>query len=135
MALWGASALGVQLGYNPPKRHTRLDNLSLFHKVASLDLAGFFLLTAGLTLFLVGLGLGGQQYAWDSGQVLGTLITGIVILIGFGVYEWKGTATGMLHHELFKGGKEHGRTFALSACLVFIEGILLFSFSIFYPIL
>jgi hypothetical protein len=61
------------------------------------------------------------------------MIIGIVILIGFGVYEWKGTKTGILHHDLFTGGKARGRTFTICVLLIFIEGILLFSVVIFLP--
>lgn len=135
MALWGLTAVGLFVGYRPPLRHTRLDHLSLFQKIKALDLVGFGLLTTGLTLFLTGLNLGGGLYGWTESQVLGTLISGIVILISFFVFEWKGTSTGILHHELFSGGKSQGRTFAICAGLLFIEGIMLFSIVIFYPVL
>jgi len=135
MALWGLTTIGIFFGYRPPKRHTRLDHLSLFDKIKALDLIGFALLTAGLTLFLTGLNLGGGLYTWTDAQTLGTLVSGIVILICFAIFEWKGTKTGILHHDLFKGGKEQGRTFALCAGLLFIEGIMLFSVIIFYPVL
>ncbi len=84
-------ALGIFVGYRPPKRHTDLDELSLLQKIGKLDLIGFFLLTAGLTLFLTGLNLGGGLYAWSDAHVLGTLISGLVILLCFAIYEWKGT--------------------------------------------
>lgn len=135
MALWGVTALGIFVGYRPPKRHTRLDHLSFFQKLRQLDLPGFGLLTTGLTLFLTGLNLGGGLYAWTNGRVLGTLITGLVILASFGLYEWKGTKSGILNHELFRGGKSAGRTFAICISLIFIEGILLFSYIIFYPVM
>ena len=51
MALWGITALGIFVGYRPPKRHTLLDHLSFVQKIGRLDLPGFALLTAGLTLF------------------------------------------------------------------------------------
>lgn len=135
MALWGVAAIGLFFGYRPPKRHTRLDHLSFWQKLRHLDLPGAGLLTAGLTLFLTGLNLGGGLYSWTNARTLATLIAGLVILILFGVYEWKGTKTGILHHDLFRGGKAEGRTFALCVALIFIEGILLFSFIIFYPVL
>ncbi|RMX84337.1 hypothetical protein D0869_04652 [Hortaea werneckii] len=116
MALWGATALGI---------------LKLRH----LDLPGFFLLTSGLTLFLVSPNLGGNAYAWSSAHVLATLIIGLAILVAFGFYEIKGTSTGILHHELFRGGSHRGRTFGLCVLLIFIEGILLFSFIVYYPAL
>ncbi len=135
MALWGATAIGLFIGYKPPKRHTRLDHLSFLQKLGRLDLPGFSLLTAGLTLFLVGLNLGGGIFTWTAVQVLATLIIGIVVLAAFFVYEWKFTKTGILHHDLFRGGSARGRTFAICVGLMFIEGILLFSYIIFYPVL
>jgi hypothetical protein len=112
MALWGVTAIGIFVGYRPPKRHTRLDHLSFWQKLSQLDLPGGGLLTVGLTLFLTGLNLGGSLFSWTNARVLATLITGIIILISFGLYEWKGTKTGILNHELFRGGKAAGRTFA-----------------------
>jgi hypothetical protein len=135
MALWGVTAISIFVGYRPPKRHTRLDHLSVWQKIRQLDLPGFGLLTSGLTLLLVGLNLGGGLYAWTNARVLATMITGLVILIGFGAYEWKGTKTGILHHDLFKGGKAEGRTYGICIGLIFMEGIVGFSFLVYYPIL
>lgn len=135
MALWGITALGLLIGYRPPKRHTRLDHLSFLQKLRHLDLVGFGLMTAGLTLLLTGLNLGGGLYAWTNVRVLATLVIGLVILAGFGLYEWKGTKTGVLNHGLFRGGKNAGRTVAICIALIFIEGLLLFAYIIFYPVL
>lgn len=135
MGLWGLTAIFLFIGYKPPKRHTDFDHLSMGQKLARLDLPGFFLLTAGITLLLTGLNLGGGLYKWASAPVLSTIVIGILSLISFGIYEWKATKAGILHHELFRGGKKGGRTFAICVGLIFIEGILLFSYTIFYPIL
>ncbi|KAL2395177.1 hypothetical protein ABEF93_001442 [Exophiala dermatitidis] len=135
LGLWAATALGILIGYRPPKRHTRLDHLSFLRKLGHLDLPGCFLLTARLSLFLTGLNLGGGLYSWTNVRSLTTLVLGIAILIGFGVYEWKGTRSGILHHDLFKGGRSRGQTFAICVLLILIEGILFFSFIIFYPIM
>ncbi|RFU27530.1 hypothetical protein B7463_g8817, partial [Scytalidium lignicola] len=135
VALWGAIAVGIFVGYRPPKRHTRLDHLSFWQKLGHLDLPGFGLLTTGMSLFLSGLILGGNQYSWTNARVLSTIVIGIAVLIGFGLYEWKGTATGILLHDLFKGGKAQGRTFAICVFLIFLEGILIFTYNIFYPVL
>lgn len=133
MGLWGLTALGLFVGYRPPKRHTRFDHLSFWQKISRLDLPGTGLLTAGLTLFLTGLNLGGGIFTWSSTQVLGTLVVGIAVMIIFGVYEWKFTETGIVHHDLFRGGKDRGRTFAICVGLIFVEGIMLFAYVIFYP--
>lgn len=128
--------MGVLFGYRPPKRHTRLDHLSFWQKLGRLDLPGSGLLIAGLVLLLVGLNLGGNLYAWTNAKVLVTLILGIVILGAFGAWEWKGTKSGIMSHELFiKGPNNRTRPFPIYIALMFIEGIVLFTIIIFYPIM
>ena len=134
-ALWATGAIGVMLGYRPPKRHTRLDHLSFWQKLSYLDLPGSGLLTAGLVLLLVGLNLGGNTYVWTNANVLVTMILGIAILGAFGLWEWKGTKFGIMSHELFIGENSRGRSFSVYVSLIFIEAILLFTFSIFYPVM
>lgn len=135
MGLWGGTAVCIFFGYQPPKRHTLYDHLSLPQKIASLDLPGGFLFTAGLTLFLVGLNLGGGLYHWTNAKVLATLISGICLLLCFGGYEWLGTRVGMANHDLFRGGRKNGVAFITFLALIFIEGIMLFAYIIFYPVL
>lgn len=135
MGMWGATAICIFIGYRPRKRHTVYDNLSLAQKIKALDLIGVGLFASGLTLFLVGLNLGGGLFTWTNSKVLATLIVGIVTLLAFIVYEWKGTKVGIAHHSLFHNGIAAGRTFAIFLALVFIEGIMLFAFVIFYPVL
>ncbi|KEF62550.1 uncharacterized protein A1O9_00523 [Exophiala aquamarina CBS 119918] len=133
--IWGLTALGLFVGYHPPKRHAALDNISNRRKLGHLDLIGCGLLALGLTLFLTGTSLGGSIYSWTNARVLATLIPGVLGLVAFGLYEWKGTQTGILHHDLFRGGRHRGGTFALCVALIFIEGIMTFAFSIFYPVM
>lgn len=135
MAIWGSCAICIFVGYKPPTRHTRYDSLTGTQRIARLDLPGFALFLAGLTLFLVGLNLGGGLYTWTSATVLSTLIIGIALLVGFGIWEWKGTKTGMLNHEMFRGRKNRGRTFAILQGLIAIEGGTLFAYLVFYPVL
>ncbi|KAL4734772.1 major facilitator superfamily domain-containing protein [Aspergillus similis] len=52
-----------------------------------LDPLGALSFTAGLLLFLLGLSWGGQMYPWKSGQVIGTLVSGVVILVAFIFWE------------------------------------------------
>lgn len=87
VACWGATALGIFFGYNPPKRHTRYDSLSIYQKLGRLDLPGCGLLTAGLTLLITGLNFGGGLFSWTAPQTLAPLIVGIAALICFGIYE------------------------------------------------
>jgi hypothetical protein len=135
MALWGLTAVCIFVGYRPKKRHTVHDSRSFLQKIAALDLVGVGLFASGLTLFLAGLNLGDGLFAWTNAKVLATLIVGIVTLIAFFMYEWKGTKTGIAHHDLFRSTVSAVRTFSILIALVFIEGIMLFVFMIFYPVL
>ncbi|KAM0791525.1 hypothetical protein ACM66B_005975 [Microbotryomycetes sp. NB124-2] len=128
MGVWGLTSLALVFGYQPPKRKTELDNLPLFDKIRSLDLPGTALLAAGLSLFITGLSLGGNPRPWSSATVLATLLTGAASLFAFALYEWKGTSTGILHHQLFQGG----RAFPILMVLIFVEGIQLFSLLVYY---
>lgn len=135
MGFWGATAICVWAGYHPPRRHSAYKSLSLLQKIKALDPLGVGLFTAGLTLFLVGLNLGAGGSSWTDAKVLSTMVIGLVSLLGFGIYEWKGTRTGIAHHDLFLPGKNAGKTFAIYLVLMFIEGIMLFAFVIFYPVM
>ena len=135
MALWGVAATCVVVGYQPPTRHTRLDHLSFFQKLGRIDIIGGFLMTAGLTLFLVALNLGGVTYPWTSAQVLTTLILGLVISASFGFYEWRFNSTGILHHDLFRLSGGYRQTLISCLCLILVEGGILFAYVIFYPVM
>ncbi|KIW13895.1 hypothetical protein PV08_06676 [Exophiala spinifera] len=135
MSLWALTTIGIFAGYRPPKRHTRLDHLSAWQKLGMMDWIGSFLVTAGLTLFLTGLSLGGGLYAWTNARVLSTLIIGGALLVAFGLFEWLGTKTGIFTHELFTGPNGAGRTAWISVLLIFIEGFVAASFVIFYPVM
>ena len=135
MALWGASGIGILMGYRPPQRHTRYDQLSFRQKILSIDFAGGLLLLGGLVLILVGIGLGGSDYGWKSVRVYVTIPLGFALLFAFAMYEWKFTKTGLLHHDLFRGGRDEGGTFAVAIGLLFAEGMLLFAFILFYALM
>ncbi|KXS10110.1 MFS general substrate transporter [Gonapodya prolifera JEL478] len=66
------------------------------------DFLGTFLLVAGLVLVLVPLAEGGNEYAWNSGFVIGLLVAGIVILAIFVAYEAKVAAEPVMPLSLFK---------------------------------
>ncbi|OCK77318.1 MFS general substrate transporter [Lepidopterella palustris CBS 459.81] len=104
------------------------EGLPMKKRIFRVDWAGIFMVAAGLTLFLVGLFYGGNPDKWTSARVLGPLIVGAVVLIAFGVYEWKATSTGLLAHVFFKH-----RNFALGCLMNFVGGIVLFGGQAFLP--
>ncbi len=99
----------------------------------TLDLLGCFFLAAGLVLLLTGLSMGGPAHPWHSPETLATLIVGSLALIVFFIYEWKGTKTGILHHDLFNHGKANVRTFVICLILVFCESPMLYTMILEYP--
>lgn len=130
----GGTALLIFVGYRPPKRQTGLEQLSFFKKIRQLDLIGASMLTAAMTLLLAGLSMGGTQHPWASAPTLSTIIIGIIGLVIFCIYEWKGTSTGILHHELFNRG-DRSRTFVICLVLIAIEGMMMYPYILFYPTL
>ncbi|KEF63228.1 uncharacterized protein A1O9_01205 [Exophiala aquamarina CBS 119918] len=134
MGMWAITALGIFAGYRPPKRHTRLDHLSGLQKIQKMDLYGCGLLILGLCVFLAGLNLGGGLYSWINARVLATVIIGGMILVAFFLYEWRGTKTGILHHEIFNGADGTGRTAAISMFLIAVEAIMATPYYLFYPV-
>jgi hypothetical protein len=41
----------------------------------------------------------------------------------------------MLNHDMFRGGKDRGRTFGILQGLIAVEGCLVFAYLVFYPVL
>jgi hypothetical protein len=123
----GISSILVFLFYRPPptriQRETEGKPL-----LKSLDFAGFFLAVAGLIIFTMGLVWGGNMFSWKSSHVIATLTVGIVTLIAFGIYELKGTSTGLLDHRMFEN-----RNFPVLLAVAFVDGILLFGLLAFMP--
>ncbi|KAH0835384.1 hypothetical protein AYO21_11745 [Fonsecaea monophora] len=113
--------------YHPAPRPVEEDT-SMLSKVLHLDWTGVFMVASGLVLFLVGLEFGGNPYSWASAIVLCTLIIGGIVLVVFGIWEWKGTKVGLFHHRLF----EH-RNFMIAVILNVVGGIVLFGGQAYLP--
>ncbi|OJJ07749.1 hypothetical protein ASPVEDRAFT_155531 [Aspergillus versicolor CBS 583.65] len=113
--------------YHPAKRPNP-DNLSFMTRLFRIDWTGVFLVTAGLTLFLVGLESGDNPTPWISGRVLACMAVGGVLIISFGFWEWLGTKNGIVAHSLF-GNVNYPICLALN----FVDGIVLFGGQAFLP--
>ena len=59
-------------------------------KLKAVDFLGIFLALAGMTVVILGLTWGGQEYAWDSAQVIATLVVGTAVSVVFMLWQWKG---------------------------------------------
>ncbi|KAL2839283.1 major facilitator superfamily domain-containing protein [Aspergillus pseudoustus] len=124
---WAAAGVCLALLYHPQAR-LRAEGTSVIHRLCGLDWCGIFLVSLGITLFLVGLNYGDNPYPWTSARVLGCLIPGIALCIAFGLWEWKGTAHGILPHRLFGD-----RNYPLAICVRIVGGIALLGSQAYLP--
>jgi hypothetical protein len=120
-AFHGMTALGL-LGFYwpPPSDYPRLSWRQL---VWACDPIGSLLMTAGTTLLLLGFDWAGGTFPWRDAHVLGPLVSGAVLLILFGLYEWKGRTDGIIAHVFFS----RGPNFGLSVFAFAVEGFIFYS--------
>ncbi|KAF2165420.1 hypothetical protein M409DRAFT_55818 [Zasmidium cellare ATCC 36951] len=95
-----------------------------------IDYVGALLSIGGISLFLVALGSGGYTHSWDSAYVLATLLVGIVLILAFVVWEWKGAKYPMVPSQLFSNNTIVWRAFVTA----FIAGMNLYSLLNFFPL-
>ncbi|PGH13506.1 hypothetical protein AJ79_03636 [Helicocarpus griseus UAMH5409] len=60
---------------------------NMAEKSKGYDYGGTLALVGGTTMILLGISWGGVNFAWKSGQVIGTLIGGVVLLVVFVIVE------------------------------------------------
>ncbi|TPX35506.1 hypothetical protein SmJEL517_g02110 [Synchytrium microbalum] len=70
-------------------------------KLRRIDYLGAFILIAFSVFFLLGLQWGGQDYAWNSQEVIGVLACGVVFFCLFIVVEWRWAAEPIIPMRLF----------------------------------
>ncbi|KAI0975287.1 fungal trichothecene efflux pump [Xylaria arbuscula] len=73
--------------YHPPSFDLLHERKTKRQILKQLDYIGTFLWIAGLTLFLIGISVGGSIYPWKSATTLVTIVLGGVLLIILFVYE------------------------------------------------
>ncbi|KAI0448870.1 fungal trichothecene efflux pump [Xylaria acuta] len=73
--------------YHPPTFDLLHERKTKRQILRQLDYVGTFLWIAGLTLFLIGISVGGTVYPWKSATTLSTIIIGGVLLIILFIYE------------------------------------------------
>jgi Fungal trichothecene efflux pump (TRI12) len=93
-----------------------------------MDWSGVFLLNSGLLLLLVGISIGGE-HSWSSATVLTPLIIGIVELLAFWVWEWKGSTNPFMARELFT---KQQRKFVMFLIVDFVAGMGLYAAAAFW---
>lgn len=88
--LTGMNALCTTLWflfYRPPNFHMKHANARKIQFIKDFDYIGTILFILGMLLFLMGLAWGGTLHPWTSGHVIGTIVTGLAVLVGFICYE------------------------------------------------
>lgn len=115
-AFFLVSALGIFCFYWPPKSSVRR---MTWRQIAwECDPIGSLLFVSSATLLLLAFDWSAGTYAWSNNHVIVNLVLGLVALIAFVFYEWKGRDDGLVAHVFFKGGPN----FTLSVFAFAVEG-------------
>lgn len=129
--------VGTLLFYHPPRRvfQDRTKREVLYE----LDYMGIFLYTAGVTLFLLGLGWAGIQHPWRSAAVIAPVVIGLVLFILTFAWDFtRGPDTRPLFpYRLFRKFREFNSLIIIMfvsglahiACTTFIPQQILFVFT------
>ncbi|KAL2756682.1 hypothetical protein ACRALDRAFT_2101844 [Sodiomyces alcalophilus JCM 7366] len=74
--------------YHPPTFSMKHGgNARFWDYIRRFDYVGTLFYTAGLLIFMMGLNWGGVVYAWDSANVIATIVVGFVALVVFVLWE------------------------------------------------
>jgi MFS family permease len=102
IGFYAVAFLGCLLFYNPPPRELQV-SLTFSEKLQKLDWVGYALFAPGLTLFSVALSWSQNPYSWSDVHILATFVIGVVMVIAFGVYEWRFKMDGKFFLLLIRG--------------------------------
>ncbi|KAH9211206.1 major facilitator superfamily domain-containing protein [Leptodontidium sp. 2 PMI_412] len=119
---FAATVIGLFLFYHP-KRDSDFPKMSWKRIAWECDPIGSFLFIVSATLMLLALDWAGGVYPWKDAHVVAPLTVGLVTLVAFAIYEWKGRDDGLVAHVFFKGGPN----FALSVFAFAVEGWIFYS--------
>lgn len=97
-------------------------------KDKSIDYGGAVFLALGLVSLLLGFVWGGNQYAWNSFQIIGLFFAAVVSFILFGIIETK-VKEPILPLTLFKNS-----IFSVSMLITFLTGIGMFGAILYVPL-
>lgn len=118
--VYGTTCLLNLVFYHPPPTGLRRQQTSAGKLLSQIDYIGIIIFTGSLASLIIGITWGGTTYAWDSTQVLATLIVGCLGLLAFGLYETFVTSEGIFDHRLFVS-----RNFPILLAVCTIDGMLL----------
>ncbi|CAH0020301.1 unnamed protein product [Clonostachys rhizophaga] len=118
---YALSFLGILFFYHPPPREEEV-SLEFMQKLKKLDWIGYALFAPGLAIFSMGLSWYQNPYPGTDVHVLAPLIIGLVIIICFGLYEWRIKKDGIVHHAIFRH-----RNLLIGLLAVWIDGVSFFT--------
>jgi len=95
------------------------DRLTIRSKLASVDYIGIVLFTSGITVFLVGLSWGGNEFSWNSYQTLLPLMLGATITALSLFYEARFARSPFIKLSIYNN---YSSVFALVAA--FLQGLI-----------
>ncbi|CAG8957887.1 hypothetical protein HYFRA_00000227 [Hymenoscyphus fraxineus] len=119
---FAVTILGLFFFYHPKKK-TEVERLSWRNIFWACDPIGSLLFIVSATLMLLALDWVGGVYEWHDKHVVAPLTIGLVCLLLFVIYEWKGRNDGLVAHVFFKGGPNFG----LAVFAFAIEGWIFYS--------
>ncbi|MBA4864267.1 DHA2 family efflux MFS transporter permease subunit [Streptomyces sp. PSKA54] len=93
----------------------------------TIDYLGTFLIASVATCLVLVASLGGTTWAWDSAQIIGLAVLGVVLAVAFVAVERR-AAEPVLPLKLFRI-----RTFTLSAVISFVIGFAMFGAMVYLP--
>lgn len=117
VGFWAISFVLLTIFYHPADRPNP-ENLSAKTRLLKVDWVGIVIASAGITLILVGLQLGGSTYPWSSPVVIALIAIGGVLIFIFSIWEWKFAKNQLIPASLF----QH-RNYAIGLAINFIEGM------------
>lgn len=116
-AFHAATVVGLLLFYHP-KRASDFPRMSFSKMIWACDPIGSLLFVFSATLILLALDWAGGSFAWSNTHVAVPLTIGLVLMVVFGLYEWKGRTDGIVAHVFFASNNN----FALSVFAFAVEG-------------
>ncbi|KAI1774455.1 MFS general substrate transporter [Hypoxylon cercidicola] len=121
-AFHGITSVGLFCFYWPPK-HIEYPKMSIRDYIWACDPIGSALFVGGATLMLLALDWVGGAYAGSNPHVAVPLSLGLVMIVGFAIYEWRGRSDGLVAHVFFR----QNANFAYSVFAFGVEGWIFYS--------
>ena len=101
LPIGGLSGFIIFLFFRTPA-HAVPVKAALTEKLLQMDLPGTFVIMSAIICYILALQWGGQSKAWDSSDVIGTLVGFVVISAVFAVIEWYQGDRAMIVGRLMK---------------------------------